>query len=1466
MKGDFSRSTFRRIKHYRKVKLQQGRVQVDADWNEQVDIQAYYDQMSLRDIIGSSGAPADDAGFLISQSSPGSYRIGAGRYYVNGLLVENEKDFEVPLSAPGKYLAYLKVWEQGVTALDDPEIRESALGGPDTSVRSKIAWQVLFHSLKEDVDKEWENLITQSLRSTGTLAARSRHEEGITDACMLPPGAGYRRLENQLYRVEVHDSGQDGRGATFKWSRDNGSVMAAVTKISGSELTVSSVGRDGHALAFREDQWIEVTDESRELAGKPGTLAKITDVREETQTLVIAQPIGDPITEINYPSRYRPKVIRWDSAGKMAIPTFDGAPDRGYIHLEDGLEVKFGAGSYRTGDYWLIPARTVKGDIEWPSSSGPEALAPEGIIHHYCRLAVLDFNKRQVTDLRQIFPSINTLTTMQYVGGNGQRGAPRTLLPTPLMVGVSRGGTPLEGVRVRFEVKVGEGAVFAEKPPTGRSVDPATNRQAIALTDRSGIALCYWQLDYISNNQIVEAALLDSTGKTMHLPVVFNAIMEHSAPPLGLRVKSGLIKEKIATETYKIAGPFYHDVDAIKESTAPPSILLGETNVDRTNVNIAETVRQMEDLTLMSILNKQYGVPREYSDKDLSKSQGLGLDDLLDRDDPTPPVPILFKPVSVDMEKFFVLLVNYNKSPTQIAWDEWRTLAGLRAGQVAAGRNKDGRLEVFAIGTDGTVHRILQPVPNADWVGLGGWTPIAGQKLKEIAVANNNDGHLHLFGVNDSDMLVHTWQDATGNWNKSWEDINIKVKQIAVGRNADGRLELFGIGANDIPGHTWQENGPEDMSNWTDWFPMRGIKAKKLAVGRNADGRLELFAVGYKDEGIDRTMLIAQYTGGDLFRIASAVRKGSAFVMKGKIDEGGFAKGVEKRDVFTRREVERRVVDAAVKEKIYKEIEATQPAKPPQQEAAKPAPLPDTVFHAWQSRPNGDWSPWYQLGNQQATQVAAARNADGRLEVFVIGSDKALYHIWQTAPNNGWSGWASLGGNFTDVAAASNADDRIEVFAVAPRLNLILSTGALLNTKLVADRLASVSLPALETAKRVRAATITDVLKTEIKETAPEIKSMDVAKFRELALLRKIPARDVTAGNTLYHIWQTAPNNGWSGWASLGGNVRDITIADNADGRLSVFATSFDDSDVNVTSQIRVENEVSLRWWAIPAVDVYTRDTQRASGTTEGGGPDDKEAAVRASVEKAAAERAAAEKAAAEKATTERAAAERAAAERVAAEKAAAERAAMAKAAAEKAAAERAAAERAAGEKAAAERAAAERAAAERTAAAKAAAAKAAAEREEAERVAAEKAAAERARVERAAAERAAAERAAIERAAAERAAAEKAAAERAAAERAAAEKVAAERAAAERAAAERAAAERAAATTVTARPIFTAAIPVTRVIATPVNPRCAEIKQELAELQERVRDPALTPLSKAPLVNKIRILQAEKANLKCPD
>ena len=61
MKGDFTRSTFRPAKHYTSVRMQQGRLQLDSDWNEQADIQNYLRRAQVTDMIGSgSGASKVD--------------------------------------------------------------------------------------------------------------------------------------------------------------------------------------------------------------------------------------------------------------------------------------------------------------------------------------------------------------------------------------------------------------------------------------------------------------------------------------------------------------------------------------------------------------------------------------------------------------------------------------------------------------------------------------------------------------------------------------------------------------------------------------------------------------------------------------------------------------------------------------------------------------------------------------------------------------------------------------------------------------------------------------------------------------------------------------------------------------------------------------------------------------------------------------------------------------------------------------------------------------------------------------------------------------------------------------------------------------------------------------------------------------------------------------------------------------
>ena len=57
MKGDFSRDTFDPTKGFSRVLMQQGRVQLDADWNEQAAILLHYLRTLAADLIGPCAGP-----------------------------------------------------------------------------------------------------------------------------------------------------------------------------------------------------------------------------------------------------------------------------------------------------------------------------------------------------------------------------------------------------------------------------------------------------------------------------------------------------------------------------------------------------------------------------------------------------------------------------------------------------------------------------------------------------------------------------------------------------------------------------------------------------------------------------------------------------------------------------------------------------------------------------------------------------------------------------------------------------------------------------------------------------------------------------------------------------------------------------------------------------------------------------------------------------------------------------------------------------------------------------------------------------------------------------------------------------------------------------------------------------------------------------------------------------------------
>ena len=315
----------------------------------------------------------------------------------------------------GYYAAYLNVWERDIIALDDPLIREVALGGPDTATRTKTVWQARLLRLGDLSTQPSCPSDFQSLFPSGTGELKAQAQPGGTssDPCSIPAQAGYRRLENQLYRVEIHKAGKAG-AATFKWSRDNGSVIAAWSgqdPANSNNLFVSTLGKD-QVLGFAAGQWVELTDDTRELWGLPGTLVQLASAQTQAQgpTLTINPGTATGSTTFSdFP--LNPKVRRWDMPSSQQGPAT--MQEGTWLDLESGVQVWFqSGGTYHTGDYWLIPARTATAisspQVEWPAdNSGNPVPQKSPAAHYYCGLALLSFSPVTgwipVCDCRPVF-------------------------------------------------------------------------------------------------------------------------------------------------------------------------------------------------------------------------------------------------------------------------------------------------------------------------------------------------------------------------------------------------------------------------------------------------------------------------------------------------------------------------------------------------------------------------------------------------------------------------------------------------------------------------------------------------------------------------------------------------------------------------------------------------------------------------------------------------------------------------------------------------------------------------------------------------------------------------------------------------------------------------------------------------------------------------------------------------------
>jgi hypothetical protein len=305
-------------------------------------------------------------------------------------------------------------------------------------------------------------------------------------------------------------------------------------------------------------------------------------------------------------------------------------------------------------------------------------------------------------------------------------------------------------------------------------------------------------------------------------------------------------------------------------------------------------------------------------------------------------------------------------------------------GSLRVGQNADGRLEVFARGSDGALWHNWQLTPGDR---MAGWASLGGVLNGSPDVARDASGRLVVFVKGTDNAIWLKWQLTPGSsdsWS-AWHTLRGVVSVPRVATNADGRLEIFVVGSDNGLWHIWQTQAGPSYGAWSGWAPLGGVIPGIFAVERNADGRLEVFVEG-TDNGLWNKR---QLTPGS--------SSWSGWASFGRFLDPSVARNADGRmEVF---------------------------ALGPNCES----------WHRWQLTPGGSWSGWESLGGNVCGggTETVAMNADGRLEIFSGTPERiGINHKWQLTPGGGWSNWELLqGAEVHDPTVARNADGRLEIFA-----------------------------------------------------------------------------------------------------------------------------------------------------------------------------------------------------------------------------------------------------------------------------------------------------------------------------------------------------------------------------------------------------------------------------------------------------
>jgi hypothetical protein len=470
MGSDRARGTYDPKQQYRSVVMQQGRVTLEADWNEAAQITNEEIRKEVLDFVGPCGTPDDGYKVIVPPtlaSPPGppfDFDIQAGIMYVGGIRAQlihavsysNQPDwrdygpedpdwvdpssfFGSPSAFPTNEFVYLYLREQEVSAVEDPDLKDIALGGPDTAQRTRIL-QRFVRVASQGTDcvsglaaaqAKWQTEGLWFDPNTMRLYPWSRLQVGFSgpnqnqNPCQPQAQGGYLNPDNQLIRVQISAVDPQTGIPTFVWGFDDASFL----------YRVSVDPNDSQSLVFQADpvdsNHQPITGQAVEILRTAADLPNGGDVAAtsgfvftlkqnyspETHSVTIPTGISLPADYTN--SNQSPLNQLFLRVWEQEIPYAPGitltSPAQGPTGIVITLETPNNQ-PFHVGDYWTFAVRPATPQTTYPERYQNAPQPPDGPRLWACPLGVIGWSEETgtlISDCRNTFENLVELSKRQ---------------------------------------------------------------------------------------------------------------------------------------------------------------------------------------------------------------------------------------------------------------------------------------------------------------------------------------------------------------------------------------------------------------------------------------------------------------------------------------------------------------------------------------------------------------------------------------------------------------------------------------------------------------------------------------------------------------------------------------------------------------------------------------------------------------------------------------------------------------------------------------------------------------------------------------------------------------------------------------------------------------------------------------------------------------------------------------------